>query len=349
MTWFPPPPPPNGAVPTFRLRRGIDGSTAAILLLGLPRFLLSFLVVLTVMGHVTLPGEQLIVFGWLLSGALLFIRPVERAYAQLVIGLRKPTPSEHEQLARHWRTVAGAAGINPNRYSLFIAQDDRHNAFASAGHIVAVTSSAFKSRHPHQLEALLAHELGHHLRGHAWVKLLIRWYSWPAALAGRLVMVVAWCVRTGFLVASFVLPRYLVGAVLMPAVVVLALVFGGMFALALLAFTLADIGLMFLERAAGRIGELSSDRTAVHLGYGPALLEVLRGWLDEEGNRPSWHKRLFDTHPPLDKRVTALEKRLGTAPQPAPPVQPWPTAQMHQAPPPGQPVRFDLPPTRYGE
>jgi Zn-dependent protease with chaperone function len=33
---------------------------------------------------------------------------------------------------------------------------------------------------PVQLEAVLAHELGHHLGGHPWASLLRYWYSLPA-------------------------------------------------------------------------------------------------------------------------------------------------------------------------
>lgn len=64
-------------------------------------------------------------------------------------------------------------------------QSGELNAFAAGGHIVAMTSWTPRNLRSHELEAILAHELGHHLRGHAWVGQLAWWYSWPAALVLR--------------------------------------------------------------------------------------------------------------------------------------------------------------------
>ncbi|MFI2259788.1 M48 family metalloprotease [Streptomyces tubercidicus] len=63
---------------------------------------------------------------------------------------------------------------------------DHLNALAAAGHIVGVTRFSLERLSDGQLAAVLAHELGHHVRGHAWSSLPAQWYAVP----GRLVWAV---------------------------------------------------------------------------------------------------------------------------------------------------------------
>lgn len=51
---------------------------------------------------------------------------------------------------------------------------------------------------PHQFEALLAHELGHHLGGHSKVGILTAWYQKPAAIAANHVPVIGRVIALSF-------------------------------------------------------------------------------------------------------------------------------------------------------
>ena len=94
--------------------------------------------------------------------------------------LRSPTEAECLRLGDAWSAVTKAAGVDPSDYSLWVQKSRKINAYAAAGHTVAVTEAAVQNLSPAQLEAVLAHELGHHLGGHAWASLLRYWYSLPA-------------------------------------------------------------------------------------------------------------------------------------------------------------------------
>ena len=61
------------------------------------------------------------------------------------------------------------------RYSLWIQDSDDVNATPTPGHTVAVTRWALYTLPPAHLEAVLAHELSHHLGGRAWLSLLSFW------------------------------------------------------------------------------------------------------------------------------------------------------------------------------
>lgn len=62
----------------------------------------------------------------------------------------------------------------------------------------------------------------------------------------------------------------------------------------------------------GRSAEYAADRHAVDMGYGPGLLQALTWFIDQgfDDARPTGLARIYNTHPPLPKRVAAIEKRL---------------------------------------
>jgi Zn-dependent protease with chaperone function len=154
------------------------------ILLDLPSFALSAIVVgflANALGF--LPWGWIIVAAWLLSGPLVLIRRVEEAVIGGMANMRKPTAEESQRLASSWRNVTQAAEIDPSRYSLWVQRTRQVNAFATAGHTVAVTEAAAARLSGEQLEGVLAHELGHHMGGHAWASLLRYWYSLPGSYA----------------------------------------------------------------------------------------------------------------------------------------------------------------------
>jgi STE24 endopeptidase len=61
----------------------------------------------------------------------------------------------------------------------------------------------------------------------------------------------------------------------------------------------------------GRHAESNSDRLAADLGYGPLLIEVFQGWLDEGPDlgryTVAWKQKAMSTHPPIAKRIRDLE------------------------------------------
>ncbi|WP_030883137.1 M48 family metalloprotease, partial [Streptomyces varsoviensis] len=279
----PPPPPPQSEPPSqppphphelpFQQRRvvladhqrGADATALSRLLLYVPNFLCSLLVVTLLALFLGGIGLILVIL-WLVSGALVFHRPTESVIARHFLRLRYPTPDERARLEPVWHEVSTRAGVVSRNYELWIEDSDHLNAVAAAGHIVGVTRFAVQRLPNGQLAAVLAHELGHHIGGHSWSSLLGYWYALPGRVAWRLLRGAASAVRR----ASGCLACFGVG--------ILLIAFGGL-AMATVQ-TLYGLPLLILVMpyalaAVGRRAELRADQQAAALGFAPMLVEVL--------------------------------------------------------------------------
>ncbi len=284
------------------LRRRPDGSSLLSAALALPGFL-GGLIVMALLGSALSPGLAWLVPAlWILSGAALFARPVETALAPLLYSARRPIEAEWYAVAAPWQAVCAAAGIDSSRYLLLVQDSTEVNAFAAGGRTVAVTRASLQL-HPSQLEAVLAHELGHHLSGHTMVSTLAWWYALPARVAAILVShAVRFVLAIGRIFQAF-------GNGLAALVSVLvALLLVGVFMF--LSFWLLLIPLTApLLALASRLGELQADRTAASLGYGPALIQVLTMWLNsgDTGHRIGVRARMLASHPSHAERIRHLQ------------------------------------------
>ncbi|MEY9993513.1 Zn-dependent protease with chaperone function [Streptomyces sp. V4I8] len=244
---------------------------------------------------------------WVLSGALAFHQPCERLMARWLFGLRHPTPEEGRKLRSTWREVTARAGVDGNTYQLWVEDGAGINAMAAAGHIVGVTSHSLRTLPSAQLAGVLAHELGHHTRGHAWASLLTYWYALPGRLTWRMLLRLA--SRIG---------RLPVGA---------AAVLIGVLGATLVALATATYGLVFLPlatpyvaAAVSRRAELRADEHAAGLGFAQQLITVLREEQQREQSeraargvpfgREHLIARLLESHPDVHTRLHHLQARL---------------------------------------
>lgn len=304
---------PDGRIHISARHRGVDATALGTLALQLPQMLMSTAVVLGVVHAVDLlfgPPWWIPLGCWAVSGGLSFSRPFERLMARWLYGLRYPTPEENRKLKAGWREVTARAGVDGSTYQLWVEDSDATNAMAAAGHIVGVTTHSLRTLTPAQLAGVLAHELGHHVGGHAWVSLITSWYTLPGRIAWRLLRLLP--SRIDRLSASAA-----------------ALVIGVLGA-AVLALASATYGLVFLllttpylAAAVARRSELRADEHAAGLGFGPELMAVLSEEHDRAEPRPAAAKamgvplskpgviaRLLASHPDVPTRLHRLRVHL---------------------------------------
>ncbi|MGW7061555.1 M48 family metalloprotease [Streptomyces sp. NPDC054904] len=296
---------------TYRARqRATDRTSWFRLALHLPAFLLSLTLVLAssllLEAWLGLPA-WLPTAVWTVSGALAFHRPSERFIARHFLRLHHPLPAELATLAPVWREVTARSGVDGSRYELWIEESDDLNALAAAGHIVAVTRRAVEQLPTTQLAAVLAHELGHHVGGHAWSGLLGWWYAGPGRLAWRgLVRTAPHLIRIARR-TSYTASAILVALAAWLAFTTLTATYG---------LPLLLLGLPFLMAAVGRRAELRADAHAAALGFAPVLAKTLHELLKGQSAgpastaRPRPLSRLLSSHPDHRTRLHHLQPFL---------------------------------------
>ncbi|MET8977633.1 M48 family metalloprotease [Streptomyces sp. NPDC004539] len=320
----PPPPPPSpsvhphhigtdhGRVHIRRKQRRTDATAIGSLLLHLPNFLASLFVVLLVS---MLFGDAAIVLvlAWLAGGALVFHRPTESALARYLLHLRRPTPQELARLEPVWHEVTARAGVEGRAYELWVEDSDSLNAVAAAGHIVGVTRFAMDELPNGELAAVLAHELGHHVGGHAWSGLLGYWYALPGRLAWRALKAVSGLVfkaSRAFGGVGFLITLLVVGSIALATI------------RSLYGLPLLVLAVPYALAAVSRRSELQADRHAAGLGFAPMLAAVLEK-LHEEQERAALAaangsvrleggmlSRLLSSHPDYHTRLHHLRPYL---------------------------------------
>ncbi|MFF8725576.1 M48 family metalloprotease [Streptomyces sp. NPDC015171] len=313
----------HGRVHIRKDQRRTDATAVGSLLLHLPNFLCSLFVV----GLVSLffgGFGILVVLAWLASGALAFYRPAESAFARHLLRLRRPTPQERAKLEPVWREVTARAGVEGRTYELWVEDSDNLNAVAAAGHIVGVTRFAMNQLPNGELAAVLAHELGHHVGGHAWSGLLGYWYALPGRIAWRLLKAVSGL-------------AYKVSRVFGCFGIAFVVLFLGVIALAtistLYGLPLLVLGVPYALAAVGRRSELRADEHAAALGFAPMLAAVLGKLHQQEqyaqaalaarnGGVPveeSALSKLLSSHPDHHTRLHHLQPYLQQPYVPQPP------------------------------
>ncbi|WP_268828167.1 M48 family metalloprotease [Streptomyces sp. GQFP] len=259
-------------IPTDRQRvhisahqRRTDATAVGNLLLYLPNFLCSLLVV-SLFSLFFQELAFLVVILWLLSGALVFHRPTESALARRLLHLRYPTPQERAKLEPVWREVTARAGVEGRNYELWVEDSDGLNAVAAAGHIVGVTRFAMNQLPNGELAAVMAHELGHHVGGHAWSGLLGYWYAQPGRIAWRVLRalsVIVFKVSRAFSCFGVAFVVLVLGSI---ALATISTLYG---------LPLLILGVPYALAAVGRRAELRADEHAAALGFAPMLAAVL--------------------------------------------------------------------------
>lgn len=252
--------------------------------------------------------------GWAAIAAAHFVKPTQGMVAHRLYRARQPTTDELTRLSEPWQAVLNRAGVPADRYRLMVSDLDDLNAYATGGYGVVVTSLAVRRLRPRQLEAALAHELGHHLNLDLVPRVLMQQLMLP-------IRAVWWLVRTlwGGIRAvargTLTSPSCLGMLVIVIGLIAGFLLFRTLAVPAAIAVAGAALGRLALDRA-----EYDADDVAVRLKYGSTLLAVLRMFERRRPGDQSWVDRGLGLKPLLTRRIERLRDRL---PEPATAADPW--------------------------
>jgi len=235
-----------------------------------------------------------------IAGAvLLFVPPVELAVMRAFVGsTEEPSEGDSERLDTLLGRVGARAGADPGRLIVRIQDATAVNAAAGAAHMLFVTRGALALPDA-ELEAVLAHELGHHHGLHPVLGAVVWWLRLPGAALAFVYRVLR---RTVGVVGSRlgVLGRLL-------AIPLLALLLVWQVAVMWL-FYVAEVLAMW----AARVSEYEADAAAESWGYGPVLVGVYGELLAAEPDRNRL-QRLMADHPPLPARIERLRHGAAAA------------------------------------
>ncbi|MEW6727534.1 MAG: M48 family metalloprotease [Bacillota bacterium] len=231
----------------------------------------------------------------LVEGVLIALAftPAGEAYFRFVNKLRRGLPDEEAALRPIYERVLKRCGIE-SPPELFVRHTSDVNALAVGTKTVAVTRGAL-ALPADEIEALLAHEIGHLAHGDTKIRLVTH----VANLAGT---VAAWAI-TGLIAALGVVgmiggtwgDRQMFGLGLF--LVAFA------WLLKLMAWCLSKLlELSFL--AVGRSEEYRADAYAAERGYRDALVRLLNRF--DTAEEPRGTAALFATHPAVHARIDRL-------------------------------------------
>ncbi len=324
---MPPQQPPAPSAPLHPARSRVSGTSVGMFAIVVLIWLLSLgVVALPAYGAAVAAGRDpvtvAIVAGaaWTASAVLVQVRPVEAGLARLLYrGLRRPRPAELARITPALERVCRRAGADPGRYLVRVEEKRQVNAFALGGHVLAVTRTALELPDD-LLEAVLAHEVGHHRHLHPLAIILGWWYLLPFEAGDRLLRAIRRVTRglarafgrlsdrTGGMAdgALGMLVLLAVLGVLVVAGTVLVVGLGLLWLPLALLVRLAKV----LAAALSRAGEHAADRHAAELGYGAALLQVLGLFLQVERSapRPRGMAALLRSHPSSQARIDAIRR-----------------------------------------
>ncbi len=279
---------------------------------------------------------------WGLAGAVAFsLVMIWGSYFssdKIALSMSKAKPAEGPEWRQLQNIVEGlsiAAGMPKPR--VYVVYDDAPNAFATGRNpkhgAIAVTTGLLQKLNRDELQGVLAHELSHIKNRDTLVMTL------AVTLVGVIVLLADWLIRAMFWGGDndnrgLGLPFAIVGFVLLLISPLVAQLL--QFAISRQREFLADADGVFLTRhpqgLINALEKLRQDQTVVrtasrataHLWIeSPIARAAGEGARKGASKQGAWLNRMFDTHPPLESRIQALQtSSLSAAPPQIPPPPP---------------------------
>jgi len=253
------------------------------------------------------PWQGPALLGWPVCGLALLSGRGERLAVRLGCGLRPPGRAERDALGPVWRAALRRCALDPAEVVLYVQRCPGPNAYAAGRRSVAVTTGAlriFLARRitDEDMEALLAHELGHHATHGACFGLLAGWLAAPWRLAASLLPAFAAVVG-----ARRQRVLLIPAAVATLGIAIARAAARGQESTVVILGTLAvaGVGAPLADAAVSRASERAADRYAAAVGVAVPLARALRA-ISGPPRQAGIARRLLARHPPAGARVDAL-------------------------------------------
>jgi heat shock protein HtpX len=241
---------------------------------------------------------------------------------KVALRMAHAVPADPVQYARYHNLVEGlciASGLPKPR--LYIVDDDAPNAFSTGRNpkhaAIAVTTGLLDKMNRVELEGVLAHELSH-IRNYDVLVMTL-----AVTMVGIIVLISDYFLRIMFWTGgrggrdddNGNNPLGIVFAILGFVLLIFAPIIAALmqFAVSRKREYLADASGVQLTRyppgLISALGKLKDDHTSTHFASKATAHLWIEEPLDKESNKGAskWN-RLFDSHPPIDERIHALEQ-----------------------------------------
>lgn len=232
---------------------------------------------------------------------------------KIVLKLTKAKPAEKEKYPELHRIVENLAISNGlPKPRLYILEDRQPNAFATGRNpekgVIAVTTGLIERLERAELEAVMAHELGHIGNNDILISSIV------VVLVGTVVLIADFFFRMAFFGRMGGRGKggalIIVGAVVF---IILAPILAQIMKLAIsrkrefLADSTAALTTRYPEGLASALEKISSDPNQLKTANdATAHLYIASPFRGKE--QKSWFRKLFMTHPPIEDRVKALRR-----------------------------------------
>ncbi len=227
-------------------------------------------------------------------GAVLLVMPrLELIVARPLAGpSRPPSEAERARLDPMLERLGAHAGIDPEGLILRVLEGSAINASAGAGHLVFVTTGAL-ALEDERLEAILAHELGHHRGLHPVLTMVVWWLSLPGLALAAVYRLLRRAI--GGLASRLGALGRLLGVPLLVLLLIWQVT-------VMWIYYLGDL----LTQRAARVSEYEADATAAGWGYARPLAAALEAAGGHELEPEGRLARLRAEHPPVEDRIERL-------------------------------------------
>ncbi len=260
------------------------------------------------MGSAIIAG--MVITGILAAGGILFSLSSGAGLVLAVSGARPADPIQYKQL--HDIVEALAIGDGLPKPDVYVIDDPSPNAFATGTSpkraAITATSGLLQIMNREELEGVIGHEMSHIKNYDVRLILIVSTLIGLAGLVASIIWRAAFYTRPrGRDGGQIVLVMFAAGALFS----LVAIIFGPLIKLALSRRreSLADVSSVELTRnPTGLIHALQkleqNDQPFAKFNHATAAMCID----DPLQHHESWFHRLFDTHPPLEDRIRALEE-----------------------------------------